>query len=276
MLSAIILPAVIGCASLLPASAVPQDPGAARAVAALLTERCAPCHAPDSGKRKAIRSWADAGDLAATVSDPELIVAGDALASTLYQVVVDAEMPPSDADVDPLGPAELALLRTWIADGAVLPALDPTAGTAESGAEPAPEQSALLRFAGRFHPLLVHFPIALWSVAPLAELLARWLRRDGLRTAADFCLTVGTLAALPAAVFGWLLAESSRDSETLNLHRGLGIATVAVAGVAALAVVRWPRLRLPLMLLVAGLAGLTGHLGALMSWGENWLSFPAA
>ena len=96
------------------------------AVADLLAERCARCHGPDSETPKATRHWADAKDLAGTVRDEDLIVAGDPDSSDLYLAISFEEMPPPDSEVAPLSDEEKALIADWIRDGAPVPAAPET------------------------------------------------------------------------------------------------------------------------------------------------------
>ncbi|MEM8709533.1 MAG: DUF2231 domain-containing protein [Planctomycetota bacterium] len=273
----------------------------ARKAAKLLEERCVSCHAPDSGKPRAIRGWEDATDLAATVIDEEFIVPGDAEGSYLYIVIEDGDMPPLDCDVPQLNAAEQGVIADWINGGAPLPtpvealpdvgpdpeSESPEDPTAESTEEPATEEptaaAAALpwakqpwpRWVGRFHPLIIHFPIALLAAALLAELAAAFLRRAELRPAATFCYVLGALSATPAAACGWLLAEStSHRGDTLDFHRWLGVAVAAISVAGLGLFLKRPRWRLPILMLLAGLSGVTGHLGGELSYGSDWLTLP--
>lgn len=93
-------------------------------------------------------------------------------------------------------------------------------------------------FVGRFHPLAVHFPIALLVVAALLELARS--RRDPLRPApaAFACLWLGALAAAAAAALGWSSARTAgyggSAAPTLELHRWLGVCVPAAALIAAI------------------------------------------
>lgn len=59
-----------------------------------------------------------------------------------------------------------------------------------------------------YHPLFVHFPIALWFAALLCEALALWRARDEWHRTAVRLLFLGTVGACAAAFTGWL-AEAS-------------------------------------------------------------------
>ena len=68
----------------------------------------------------------------------------------------------------------------------------------------------LIRFVGKFHPSIVHFPIALISIAAVLEILS-WFKAmeyfsPGLRTASVINLGIGAIVAVFAAAFGWALA----------------------------------------------------------------------
>lgn len=65
-----------------------------------------------------------------------------------------------------------------------------------------------LREALNYHPIFVHFPIALWLAALLFELVAVWRASDEMQRTAARVLYLGTFAALLAALTG-LSAEGS-------------------------------------------------------------------
>jgi uncharacterized membrane protein len=68
------------------------------------------------------------------------------------------------------------------------------------------EHGELSQFVGRFHPLVVHLPIAFLLLVPLLEcagLVRRWNR---VRESAEFVLTLAVISAFVAVFLGWLLA----------------------------------------------------------------------
>src|ERR1041384_4802537 len=81
---------------------------------------------------------------------------------------------------------------------------------------------------GRFHVVIVHFPFALLVVAAVAELWSM-VRRRGISRTARVCLVLGALAAAAAAGSGWVHAGAEDASQTLSIHRRLGIATAAIS-----------------------------------------------
>ena len=137
-----------------------------------------------------------------------------------------------------------------------------------------------MTLAGRMHPLLVHFPIALVLVAALAELASTISRRMAWRALAIANLRAGALFAAVAAIAGWIFAASPGidASPTLEWHRWLG--TVAAIGAAGAALTT-PRAatgsaralwiyRITLFGTAAAVAG-TGHVGAILVWGADFL-----
>ena len=261
-------------APLLALAAVVQD-GDAAAVARLLEQRCSACHSEGSDRPKASRKWATAADLAATARNLDLIVPGDPDESELFLQVDFGDMPPEDAESAPLDESEKALLAAWITNGAVVPE---GLGSEESSAEAAdPDwvQSPLVHWVSHFHPLIVHFPVALLTAALLAELLFRIWPTGQSDRAANFCLALGALAALPSAGLGWLLAaNTTHPGFDLDLHRWLGTSTAVLAIFVWWGTRRWPGKRLPLLLLVAAIVGATGHTGGTLSFGADWLTPP--
>jgi uncharacterized membrane protein len=142
-----------------------------------------------------------------------------------------------------------------------------------------------LRFLGRFHVLVVHFPIALVSVAVAADAGAVVLRREWVRQASRFCLVLGAAGALLAASLGWLAAEegvrTEAQSQILQTHRWLGVsgATWAVVACGLMALSRRgdrPALALAYRaaLYIAGaLVAVAGHFGGTLIYGRDHLTW---
>jgi hypothetical protein len=97
----------------------------------------------------------------------------------------------------------------------LLPVLFPMSG------KPGPNWIAAV---GRFHILVLHFPIALLMIVPVFELLAR--KRESVRPAILPLLCLATLSAVAATVLGVLLAYGDGFSgEGVQLHMWGGILT---------------------------------------------------
>ena len=145
------------------------------------------------------------------------------------------------------------------------------------------------RAAGRFHPLVVHFPIALGLVAVGVEWWRSLSRRDGLSPLTLPLLWIAAVSAVASAGSGWINAACERANDTgdtLNMHRWLGTLTaLAFVGLAvwcqklvkqsaanpakaaaALGGFRWAAL-------VGAVAmGFSGHLGGDLVHGEGYLT----
>ena len=70
------------------------------------------------------------------------------------------------------------------------------------------EHGELPQFVGRFHPLVVHLPIAFLLLVPLLECAGSVRRWNRVRESAEFVLTLAVISAFVAAFLGWLLAWS--------------------------------------------------------------------
>lgn len=148
--------------------------------------------------------------------------------------------------------------------------------------------------AGRLHPMLVHFPIALLLAAALFEGLRVLLRRRGPSPVARAVLPLAALGAAVAAGTGWLYAAHDPPGRSvedlLDLHRWCGVGTAVVACVAWVAALlcraprpddegdharRGPLTAYRVLLLVgAGLVSFTGHLGGELVYGEGFVLEP--
>ncbi len=96
---------------------VPPGPSFISQVAPILQQHCVACHGPDKSKgRYRLDSFAALMKPGASRKPP--VAAGDLANSHLHQLLVeknaDDRMP---QDADPLSPAEIAVIRDWIASG---------------------------------------------------------------------------------------------------------------------------------------------------------------
>src|SRR5437879_6627502 len=85
-----------------------------------------------------------------------------------------------------------------------------------------------MQFIGRFHPLVVHFPIALFLLVPILELAGLNQRFAYLRLSVGFVLGLAMLGATVAAILGWCLARSGGYSGPLvtqHMSGGISLAT---------------------------------------------------
>jgi uncharacterized membrane protein len=136
------------------------------------------------------------------------------------------------------------------------------------------EHGNLGQFLGRFHPLLVHGPVAMLALVPLMEILGRIPRWSHLRPAAGWLLTLTAVATYFTAVDGWLLGWSGgyRGHDITN-HMWAGGGLAVVCGLAAMARGRRPAFAYPVLLSGAlVLLVIAGHIGGTISHGEGFLT----
>jgi uncharacterized membrane protein/Leucine-rich repeat (LRR) protein len=143
--------------------------------------------------------------------------------------------------------------------------------------------SNLLQFLGRFHPLLVHFPIGILLLAFCFELMAQTRRYKKLRIAVQPTLFWGTLFAVISAATGFVLSqEGGYEEELLSMHQYAGI-TTAIFSVALyylrknswvlrMEKVKGKPVRILLFIPVVLLLTFTGHLGGSLTHGEDFLT----
>jgi uncharacterized membrane protein len=236
----------------------------------MLVQHCHECHA--NGKHYGgLRVDSLEHLLAGGHDEGPAIIPGDVANSSLlrslrYEGDSDLNMPPKRKLPD----AIIADFEHWVAIGAPWP---DAAAPDISAPPPAPLPPLL----GRLHPVIVHTPIACLVLAALAELLVL-LRGDRWKPATALLVAVGTIGAC-AAVASGILLEGEQQPNLLERHELLGWLSLAGALIASgmLIAGRWvPMRRWPLfavLLLTAGLVGLTGHIGGQMAWGPGWLPF---
>ena len=140
------------------------------------------------------------------------------------------------------------------------------------------EGSSSAQFIGRFHPLTVHFPIALILIVPLLEWAGRNRRFPYLRSSVDFLLALAMLSSLVAATLGWCLARNGGYSGRLvNQHMWGGLSVSAACWLCWMLRgyfrgPRWDSTYLFLLLGTIGLVSWTGYRGGQLSQGENHLT----
>jgi len=81
------------------------------------------------------------------------------------------------------------------------------------------EHGELTQFIGRFHPLVVHLPIAFLLLVPLLECAGSLRRWNHVKGSVEFVLALAALSALLAVFLGWLLAWSGGyEGELVTSH----------------------------------------------------------
>jgi uncharacterized membrane protein len=137
-----------------------------------------------------------------------------------------------------------------------------------------------MTFISRFHPLLVHFPIALALAAAGAECVVITTTRKAWRTVAVANIRAAAAMGVVTAITGWIFATSPLVDlgPTLEWHRWLGMAgATAAIGVALLSCrLRGasPRSALAyrfMLFVTALLVTVTAHSGGTLVWGGGFL-----
>ena len=97
--------------------------------------------------------------------------------------------------------------------------------------------SGVIDLIGRFHPMLVHFPVALILTAGIAEILYVAKKDRYFGTAAAFLITAGSWMAMPTFLLGLAAATGETFEPGLDrafaVHRIVGITTPMLAFMAA-------------------------------------------
>ncbi|HEV3419557.1 MAG TPA: DUF2231 domain-containing protein [Candidatus Acidoferrum sp.] len=127
------------------------------------------------------------------------------------------------------------------------------------------------------HVVLIHFPIALFTIGVLFDFLAHRTRRRLLAAAACCNLFAAALATIPVLITGilawqWEL-EGQRLKGILLMHLVLGVASSLLIWIVWLIHARTlrkqgavlPGYRLPIEAVAVAILALTGHLGGFLS-----------
>jgi uncharacterized membrane protein len=234
-----------------------------------------------------------AADLKRVAGNPQLVVPFQPDESKLWELIRDNEMPPEGAKAGPLTGEQKDVIRAWIESGTptalpvpvpqALPSAMPTGTDVATEALVRPFSEHLLGWVGKFHVLVVHFPIALLVVAAAGELWSWWRGFRVPDPAVRFCVLFGAMGAVAGAALGWLHAAFSgyaaSSSQALTLHRWIGtVAGVLAVGVALLSEVdarrgvRSPLFRI-MLFLCALLVSAAGHLGGTLVYGESYFNW---
>jgi mono/diheme cytochrome c family protein len=261
----------------------PQD--LSRRVRSIFLAKCSECHGRGLSRPKAALYLYELGPVAA---NPEWVVPGEPEKSYLWTLIRDDDMPAKGAKAGLLNAEEKETIRAWIAAGAPLPPSQTTSSqTSPEYVAPAPTlaplslPTRLFGWIGKFHILVIHFPIALLAAAALGEMAAAmrgvWIPDPAVR----FCVLLGASSATCSVVLGWLHADVGGHgiASMLGVHRWLGTTAGMMAVAIALISERDNRRRRRSgffrIILWSGtlLVAATAHFGGLMVHGNNFLDF---
>ena len=127
---------------------------------------------------------------------------------------------------------------------------------------------------GRVHPLLLHFPIGIFLIYVLLVFFQQRSHQSTVSQNLELLLQISILTALLSAVSGLCLASEGKneDSNHLLWHKYSGV--VFALGLYGFSLFHEKLSNLPkngLLLLLTVVLILTGHYGAEMTHGENFL-----
>lgn len=283
------------------AAAANADELAARVLPVFRT-KCGSCHGSEAAKPK---KFSCVDDLPKLASNGKLVTPGDADHSGLWESIADGDMPPDDAKTGPLSDEEKKAIRAWI-DGGAPPTVGGNGGggggavissagmitTTPAAVVPPSLGRRALKFFGKFHPLVAHFPIALLMTAAMAEGLWIFTRGRWLTGAVRVCVGIGSLGAIAAGVMGWVNSYFHTSSSLLTQHRWLGTTamlwTLPLLWLCEIGFRRSPandpastadwagrsRVRFEVVLFVGvALVGAAAHLGGALVYGEDYFKF---
>ncbi len=178
----------------------------------ILSLKCAECHSSKLARPKG--KFGHVEDLKQVANNPKLVVPFQPNKSKLWRLVRDNEMPPKRAKAGLLTVEQKDFIRDWIESGAAsagdVPASAAIMSATQTGEHVVTEGmdvpffEHLLGWLGKFHVLVVHFPIALLVVAAVGEL---WSLCCGIRKPAPavrFCVLFAAAGAAAAVTLGWL------------------------------------------------------------------------
>jgi mono/diheme cytochrome c family protein len=222
-------------------------------VRSIFLAKCSECHGRGLSRPRAALYLHELGQLAA---NPEWVVPHEPEKSYLWTLIRNDDMPAKGAKAGPLNAEEKEIIRAWIAAGAPAPASSASPPVSPLSASrplestgtvtptpppnppptPPPLLTRLFAWFGRFHILVIHFPIALLAAASLAEAIAAWRGSRIPSPTVRFCVLLGTTSAIAAVALGWLHADvggfGSASTSILTVHRWLG----SIAGLGATAI----------------------------------------
>jgi uncharacterized membrane protein len=127
----------------------------------------------------------------------------------------------------------------------------------------------------RLHPLVLHLPIAILIVLLLVELPRLFHKTPTVHDSTRSMLVALLILTAPmTAASGYFLGHAESYGPPVDWHQRLGIATAVVSVLAGLAYWRRSEHYPLLVLLGAGLVLVTGHLGATLTHGADFLLEP--
>ncbi|MEW5796044.1 MAG: DUF2231 domain-containing protein [Candidatus Zixiibacteriota bacterium] len=155
----------------------------------------------------------------------------------------------------------------------------------DHGASGGNASGRFITFMGKFHPVIVHFPIALIIVALAFSVLAMLARANLYDLIAVKTTYLGGLSAVVSALLGLAAASGAHYPDMLvgyfTWHRLLGITSAALTLLSCFLAYRYEKTPSPsrqwlfrgTLALNAVLVGVTGHFGATLIYGPDHFAF---
>lgn len=131
---------------------------------------------------------------------------------------------------------------------------------------------SIVALIGRFHPVLVHFPVGILVLGIGFIWLTNGDRYAQLKPAITPILFWGMLSAAFSCISGWLLAANGNyEGELVDQHRWMGIVTAVVSALLWIVSRKQAAWQRPVSLAALALVTITGHLGGSLTHGEDYL-----
>jgi mono/diheme cytochrome c family protein/uncharacterized membrane protein len=134
--------------------------------------------------------------------------------------------------------------------------------------------NSILELLGRFHPLIVHFPLSLIWLAFLVESVVLFQKTEKYKPTIKIVLWIVAISSSLSVAFGLLLiSQEEYGGSEVQFHKWFGITTLVLSWLTLYAfsanVVKTYR-----MLLVISTFGvsITGHFGAMLTHGDEYLT----
>ncbi len=132
----------------------------------------------------------------------------------------------------------------------------------------------LWAFIGRWHPMIVHFPVTLVFIALLMELIASFKKTTAFRPAIRLLVVTGAVSSIIAVTSGLLLSRSGDyGTDILSRHQWAGIITMILSVFTAFAFYKFSRpVQKTFLIVTTVLVTVAGHYGATLTHGEDYLT----
>ena len=136
----------------------------------------------------------------------------------------------------------------------------------------------MLEIIGRFHPVILHLPIGIFSFVFLLELLSRLTQEDSYQKAISIGILSGALFALFSSATGLLLVENGDyEGDTVDFHKWSGLVFTSLSILLYFLhrqsiKGRFSKVYLFSFLLLMGIMVITGHKGGSITHGDGFLT----